>query len=250
MSSVIYAVVFKGDLVDGFQPVSVKAHMAKLMKADAKKIAVLFSGKQIVLKKTADKAQALKYGSALKKVGADVKIKILKDQPAPALKPVPKRPARSRPEPAAAPAAGAGDFSLALNEGNIFDEAPETPPLDIDLSAMSMAEAGADLVEEHAEEVTVDLDLSEYRVAEADEGPLAEPAPEAPKVDAPDFGLDEPGAVLETLKEEVEEVNPDTSGISMAPAGSDLIDEDEKEKGPEPVVPDTSQIKLVVTFDV
>ena len=80
MSTEIYAIVFKGDIVDGHDPETVKAQVSKLLKADAKKTAALFSGKQIVLKKTADKALAIKYGTALKKVGADVKVKIIKSK--------------------------------------------------------------------------------------------------------------------------------------------------------------------------
>ena len=84
MSSVTYAIVFSGQIVDGFQPISVKAHMAKLLKLDAEKMAILFSGKQVVIKRTPDKEQAVKYGTALKKIGADIKVKVIKsDAPAP-----------------------------------------------------------------------------------------------------------------------------------------------------------------------
>ncbi|MDZ7683705.1 MAG: hypothetical protein U5O39_00330 [Gammaproteobacteria bacterium] len=38
-------------------------------------------------------------------------------------------------------------------------------------------------------------------------------------MEAPDFGLDEPGAVLETLPDEREEVHPDISSLSLAATG-------------------------------
>ena len=41
----MYVVVFNGEVLEGFQPVSVKAHMAKMLKADATKMTALFSGK-------------------------------------------------------------------------------------------------------------------------------------------------------------------------------------------------------------
>jgi hypothetical protein len=78
MTSVTYAIVFSGDIVEGFQLITVKAHMAKLLNADAVKMQTLFSGKPVVMKRTADKAEAAKYGSALKKIGADVKVRIIK----------------------------------------------------------------------------------------------------------------------------------------------------------------------------
>ena len=69
-------------------------------------------------------------------------------------------------------------------------------------------------------------------------------------VEVPDFGLDEPGAILETIQEEKKLLNPNTMGMTLAMTGSDLIDEDEKDQGPPPVAPDTSKINLVPVFDV
>ena len=65
MSGETYAIVFKGEIVEGFVPETVKAQLAKLLKADVKKAAALFSGKQIVLKKTTDRAEAAKYLESL-----------------------------------------------------------------------------------------------------------------------------------------------------------------------------------------
>ncbi|MGB0693941.1 MAG: hypothetical protein ACPGPD_14565, partial [Pseudomonadales bacterium] len=78
MSTETYAIVFKGEIVEGFEAAAVQAQLAKLLKLDPAKAKALFSGKPIVLKKTADKAEAAKYGKALKKVGADVKLRIVK----------------------------------------------------------------------------------------------------------------------------------------------------------------------------
>ena len=86
MSGETYAIVFNGGIVEGFAADTVKAQLAKLLKTDAKKTAALFSGKQIILKKTTDRAEAAKYGKALKKVGADVKIRIIKAAPRPLLR--------------------------------------------------------------------------------------------------------------------------------------------------------------------
>ncbi|MFT7687490.1 MAG: hypothetical protein ACI9FB_002845 [Candidatus Azotimanducaceae bacterium] len=273
MTAVTYAIVFTGEIVEGFQIISVKAHVAKLLKADATKIGLLFSGKPIVIKKTQDKAEALKYGSALKKVGANVRVKVLKDKApiaaspsaapkaapraapaanqvaataanqvaapkatAPSAKPTPK------PKPAAAPVT---NFSLAPNEGPLFDPTPEVAPLDIDLSNLSLGENDGTLLTQPKAVKHAEIDLSEYSVAQNDGSPLVKAAPAIEKVEAPDFGLDEPGAMLETLHEEVELLNPDTSGMSLAFPGSDLLNPEEKDQGPAPEAPDTSSIKLV-----
>lgn len=247
MSGVIYAIVFSGGIVDGFQPISVKAHLAKMLKADPEKMKVLFSGKQVVLKRTPDKEQAIKYGTALKKVGADVKIKAVKapDKPTEQPKAVPAATA------AAPVAVDTSSLSLAPNEGNIVEPSAPPPTPNLDLSEYALADNDDSPLAPPKPVQAVEIDLSEYSVRDNDGSPLVEAkADDAPKVDAPDFGLDEPGAVLETLKEEVELLNPDTSGMSLAAAGTDLIDEFEKPEAPPPKTPDTSSIHLVPNFDV
>ncbi|MBO6556877.1 MAG: hypothetical protein JJ921_10355 [Pseudomonadales bacterium] len=279
MSGETYAIVFKGEVVDGFDAAAVRAQLSKLLKADTKKTAALFSGKQIVLKKTADKAEAAKYGRALKKVGADVKIKVIKAeapvQPAPpkfeqAEAPVfqkadppqfqkaddaPPSPFQAAdPEPVAEntdPNVPVPDFTLAPNEGDLFEPQPEQAAVEVDISDLELAENDDTPLAEPAEEIIVELDLSEFSVKDNDGTPLVEASnEEVPEVEAPDFGLDEPGAVLETLQEEKELLNPNTLGMTLAATGSDLIEEDEKAPTPPPVAPDTSKINLVPNFDI
>ncbi|MCS5583695.1 MAG: hypothetical protein NZ777_09295 [Pseudomonadales bacterium] len=259
MSGETYAIVFKGEIVEGFAADTVKAQLAKLLKTDAKKTAALFSGKQIVLKKTTDRAEAAKYGKALKKVGADVKIRIIKAGTAATAAPV--KPAAAPVKPAAAPAAetppepeapvmDTSGISLAPNEGDLFDPVPRAVIPEIDLSSFSVAENdGSPLVEPSAE-VVVELDLSEFSVKDNDGTALVEHEDEAiPPIEVPDFGLDEPGAVLETLQEEKELLNPSTIGMTLAMAGAELL-EDEPPPPPPPGAPDTSKINLVPNFDV
>jgi hypothetical protein len=258
MAETTYAIVFSGEIVEGFQPISVKAHLARMLKASPEKMKVLFSGKPIVLKRTANKAEAAKYGGALKKVGANVKVKIIKgDAAAPQAEPAaPSAPAAPTPAPettTAAPSLDTSNLSLAPNTGNIVDPSPEVAAPALGLSGISLAENdGTPLVEPSAK-VVADIDVSAFSVAENDGAPLVEPSEPVPKVDAPDFGLDAPGAVLETLKEEVEELNPDTSGMSLAFPGSDLLEPEERDQGPPPVAPDTSKLSVVqerASFDM
>ena len=268
MAETTYAIVFNGEIVDGFQAISVKAHLTKMLKAPPEKMKVLFSGKPIVLKRTTDKAEAAKYGSALKKVGANVKVKIIKanaNQPAPAVAATPATPAApstpSTPSTSATLSAleqrqsppDTSNLSLAPNVGNIVDPRPEAPAPDIDLSSISLAENDGSLLVEPTPEVEVNIDVSSISIAENDGSPLVEPSVPTPKVDAPDFGLDAPGAMLETLNEEVEALNPDTSSMSLAFPGSELLNPEEKDQGPPPKAPDTSKLSVVAeraSFDV
>ncbi|MBQ75755.1 MAG: hypothetical protein CMQ20_12145 [Gammaproteobacteria bacterium] len=250
MSSVIYAIVFKGELVEGFKPISVKAHMAKLLKADGDKMKALFSGKQIVIKRTADKKEAAKYGSALKKIGADVKVRVIKSDA-----PLPEKKVQQA-EPKATPATESpavvdiSAISLAPNEGNLIEPSAPPPPPDVDISGITVADNDGTPLVEQSEEEHADLDLSEYSVQENDGSPLVEASDdEVPEIEVPDFGLDEPGAVLETLQEEKELLNPNTSGMTLAMAGSDMLEPEERDQGTEPEEPDTSGINLVPNFD-
>ncbi len=240
MSSVIYAIVFKGEIIDGFQPISVKAHMAKLLKADIDKMQTLFSGKQIVIKRTADKAEALKYANALKKIGADIKVRAIKTE------------APAADAEATAPTTGAdtSGLSLAPNEGFIVEPKPPPPPLELDLSGLSLAENDGTLLAEPKQEDHIELDLSEYSIKENDGSPLVTASTEAPPIiDAPDFGLDEVGATLETIPDEREKLNPNTMGMTLAMAGSELLEPEEKKLAPPPKAPDTSSLSLVANFD-
>lgn len=250
MSDVIYAIVFKGEVLDGFQKISVKAHMAKTLKASPEKMKALFSGKPVVIKRTPDKQLAIKYGTALKKLGADVKLKSLHGDAAAAKpKPATEAPAKSAAEATPTAAPDTSDISLAPNEGNLVEAKPAPPPPDLDLSGMSILENDGSPLVEHKEFVRAEIDLSEFSVAENDGSPLVESQKkDVPEVDVPDFGLDEPGAVLETIKEEKEIVSPNTMGMTIAAAGTDLLEEEEKKK-PVAKAPDTSSINLVPNFD-
>ena len=247
MANVIYAIVFKGEIVEGFKPISVKAHMAKLLKADIEKMKVLFSGKQIVIKRTADKQEAMKYGNALKKIGADVKVKIIKteDTVAQPATPGPTDTPSANPVPAVV----TSGLSLAPNEGNIVEPSAPAPAPDLDLSGISVAEMDETFLVEPTEQALLDLDLSEYSVRDNDGTPLVEASDDdVPVVEAPDFGLDEPGALLETLKEEKELLNPNTVGMTLAMTGSDLLEAEEKDQAQPAKAPDTSAIHLETNF--
>ena len=284
--SVTYAIVFKGQVIDGFQIISVKDRLAKMLKADAKKISTLFSGKVIVIKRTTNKQEAIKYGSALRKVGADVQIKVVRNEAVTA-KPEHHSNTRKKTDIAAientAPAsrqtqtinvsepdsanhssdlvsaqaatnrsivtlsisARAPDFTLAENKGDLFEPAAEETPIVVNVDNIDLADNDGSPMTQPEVKPRLDLDLSAISVAENDGSPIVEPMKMAEKIEAPDFDLDAPGAVLGTIQEHVTHMAPDVSNISLAFAGSNLLSPDEIDEGPAPVVPDVSNIKLV-----
>ena len=232
MSEVTYAVVFSGGVLEGFGLISVKAHMAKMLKVDATKMASLFSGKPMVIKRTQNKAEALRIGGALKKVGADISVKVIKAPQAPTAAP-------SRPNPS---------FDLAPNVGNLFEAPPAPAAVNVDISGLSLADNDTSPLQVPRVVPKLDVDISALQVSANDGSPLAAPAPAVPKVNAPDFSLDAPGAVLETITDNRVPVKPDISGISLAFLGGDLLNPDERDTTPPPPRPDISKLSLKSSF--
>jgi LysM repeat protein len=261
MSEVTYAVVFSGGILEGFALISVKAHMAKMLKVDATKMASLFSGKPVVIKRTGDKAEALRIGGALKKAGADISVKVIK---APVTTPAASTSTSTTASTTAstkaqdtsqqAPVTGTPkarpnpSFDLAPNVGNLFEAPPAPAPVNVDISALALADNDNSPLQVPKVVPKLEVDLSALHVSENDGSPLAAPAPLVEKVQAPDFTLDAPGAVLETIKDDRVPVNPDVSGISLAFPGGDLLNPEERDNTPTPTRPDVSKITLKSSF--
>ncbi|MBV1877544.1 MAG: hypothetical protein KUG79_07875 [Pseudomonadales bacterium] len=249
MTDITYAIVFAGEIIDGAQVISVKAHLAKMLKADPAKMKILFSGKPVVLKRTQDKAQAIKYGNALKKAGAKIRIKVLKNKTISPNNLTKIKPIKTSPPLADTPQTTT-EITLRPNQGNLFEPRPDTPSPTLDLSEYSVKENdGTNLVTARVFE-RADMDLSHLSADINDGSPLIEPSPAIEKLASPDFGLDSPGAILPTLKPEVTLLNPDTSNISLANSGVDLLPEDEKPPTAKPLVPDISQLSLRANAEI
>ena len=249
MDAITYAVIFSGGIVEGFALVSVKAHIAKMLKVDATKMASLFSGKQVVIKRTSDKQEALRYGHALRKIGADGSIKVLKTVTAPA-EPVASDPAPAgKPQQQASPTNLFADFSLAPNEGNLFDPAPAREPVQVDISKIALAEHDHSPLAPPRKQTPVTVDIRGLSVLENDGSPLIPATAAVEKLPAPNFVIDELGTILDTSQDDRPQISPDTSGLSLAFPGSDLLDPAERKADLAKLKPDISRLKLEAQFD-
>ena len=197
-----FEVVFSGEVLDGFDPAETRAKIGKLFNADETKIARLFSGNSIVIKKDLDEATAYKYVGAFKNAGAKA---IARDTAAAApvveevtAAPPPSEPAPAKPTPAPATA------PTQSSSGSIFEHS---------------GEASAHLTEAPQTQVKLDSnpDLSGISLREPT-GNLVDPSGETPEplIDTSGFSLAETGSDLADKKEEPEEYNPDLSGITLA----------------------------------
>ena len=160
---------------------------------DDAKIAKMFSGKRVVIKRNLDKAAAAKYGSAFKQAGAVCELKQISGSAAaaPAKKAMPS-PAANKP---AAPVATLQvDFTTTQN----FEEPappPNTDPLGIsgdqieDLPA-TVAPIGSAIQDEIKEVPEPDIDIAGIDVAPA-------------------------GSTIDIAKKEADPPPPDTTGLAI-----------------------------------
>lgn len=217
MSEPRYDIYFRGDLLDGFFADFVKADMAQLFKTDPARLEAFFSGTPQPVKLKVDKPTAAKYKAALEKIGAKPIIVPMGKAPPAVTTPAP------RPETGqsgqngqtASTQAGEGDWTI-LPTGSDIGEHRDVQPASIDTSGLSIAQAGATLVENPERPAPVQVDIS-------------------------GLSLDEPGATLVEHPARPAPVEVNISGLSLGEPGVTLVD-DEKAAPPPP--PDISHLRL------
>ncbi|WP_217474705.1 hypothetical protein [Stutzerimonas stutzeri] len=162
-----YEISFSGELAPGATLEQVEANLARLFQADAQRIAVLFSGRRIVIKQDLDHASVEKYRQAMARAGAvaevrpmPVEVEEIELAPPPAQEPA----AESAASPAGAPLkplrvaprdeymaafvdVEAPDFGIAPVGADLQDAHPEPEALPVDLSQFSLAPVGSDMSE-------------------------------------------------------------------------------------------------------
>jgi len=160
MSEELYEVAFSGVILEGADIEQVKAKVAAMFKADATKLAHLFSGKRVVIKKNIDQATANKYKTALMNAGADCELKSLSDA-APSVS-VDKPQERAVVESAKASAKIVGaDVTAAPNTDPLGISASDISDLNVDIAPL-----GSDMQDEIKEVAAPDLDVSSLDMAE------------------------------------------------------------------------------------
>ncbi len=241
MSIPTFVVVFSGNVLDGFDVTQVKARMASLIRADEEKIATLFSGKTIVMKRSTNKDEAYKVMSALKAVGADARIRLIKEEPED-IKPISEAPSDQTD-------ASDPQLSLAANVGFLVAPSDQVPAPALDLSGLAIAAIGDDLSTQPSNSDAVNIDTSALSVKENDGSPLIEPSAKPPPLVSPDFILDEPGALLDSSTRESAAVSPDTSSLSLREMQGNLVEDNENPKPQTRVTPNTSHLRTVEITD-
>jgi len=190
MSDQLFEVAFSGQVSAGASLGEVKARVAKMFNADDAKLAQLFSGKRIVIKKNIDRATASKYQTALNRAGAECEVAAMAGG-APAQSAATR--AVDQPAAAAKPAA-----AVQVETGD-YGEVPPPPQLDpLGISAdeiedlqATIAPVGSELKDDYRE-----VEAPEFDLAGLDVAPV--------------------GSDLDTAPKKPDPPPPDTSGITLA----------------------------------
>ena len=257
MSTPDFLVVFSGATLDGFEPLTVQTQVEAALHLTEDQSGTLFSGKPVVIKRTQDKTEALTLAQQLKKLGADVSVRVAPkadaaqqsvQPPEPPVgdttlaSPAPNTTARKPIQAESSP--DNNGLSLAENDGYIVPPAAPIPPLNLDLSGLSALAEFDQPLEAPKDDSIPELDLSSMSVKDNDGSPLVEPAPDiAPSVTPPNFDLDAPGALLETIGLPEPVAMPDLSALSVRASEGDLLESHERQDAA-PVIVDTSRLTV------
>ncbi|VXC89544.1 conserved hypothetical protein [Pseudomonas sp. 8Z] len=172
-----YEIAFSGQLIPGAQSDAVKANLAKLFQADAQRIALLFSGRRIVIKSNLDAAGAEKYRATLQRAGALVEV-VDMDMPVEEVELAPPPTETPSAPVAAAQAVRPGRLQVAPRDEYMAAFS------NVDAPDFGVAPVGSDLQDAKAEPVAPAVDLSQFSLAPVGSD-MGQARPDAP-APAPD----------------------------------------------------------------
>ncbi|HEY0285650.1 MAG TPA: hypothetical protein VGC62_01330 [Pseudomonas sp.] len=189
----LYEIVFSGQLVCGAQLERVQANLAKLFQADAQRIALLFSGRRLVLKNNLDPASAEKYRSTLERAGALVEVVAMRVEVQAEVEVEEVELAPPPDEPSWARSAGHPRVENVARQTQV-------KPRDVYMAAF------------------VDVQAPDFSIAELDSDVQdAKPAPLAPRLDLSGLSLAPVGSDIDSLKRPAAAPAPDTSHLKLSP---------------------------------
>ncbi|WP_170801315.1 hypothetical protein [Stutzerimonas stutzeri] len=186
----LYEIAFSGQLLPGAKLEQVEANLTRLFQADAQRIALLFSGRRIVIKQNLDFAAVEKYRQAMERAGAQVEVKPM---------PVDVEEIELAPPPPATPVATPASTAPATARPGETPGSLKVTPRDEYMAAFSDVEAPDFGI------APVGVDLQDAR-----------PEPEAPRVDLSQFSLAPVGSDMGEMPRAVDGPKPDISHLKLA----------------------------------
>lgn len=190
MSDQLFEVAFSGEISEGASADDVKARLGKMFNADEAKLALLFSGRRVVIKKNIDRATADKYKTALNRAGAECEVASMGGEA------IPAKPAAAVPAAGTAASAATPTAQYKSSYDGEVEPPPQVDPLgingdDIEDLAVTIAPVGSELQDDYEEPEEPDIDVAGLEVAPV-------------------------GSELGTAPKKPDPPPPDTTGITMA----------------------------------
>ena len=212
-----FNVLFAGQLLDGHEFQAVREKLATLFNADAATLDKLFSGKPQIIKRDCDEATAAKYQAAMARAGAAAIL-----QPAETVREL------TAAEKIAALAATPDNAPASESTGSAVNSAPaaasSAPAEPADGIVLAPPETAVLQEHERAVPQAVDIDTSALSIDEQAER-LSEAPPQPPSApDTSHLAMGEVGDDIPNLPSDTTPLNPDIDGISLTEAGTDFSD--------------------------
>lgn len=193
MSDELYEIAFSGQIEQGADLETVKMHIGRMFKADEQRLAQMFSGRRVLIKRQTDAATMAKYRGAFEKAGAICEVRALSGDTAPAVAATPSANNQAGTNPAEA---SGEPYQSRYPESDLVPQALLSDPLGIqgakieDLQA-DIAPVGSQMQHQINEAPEAEFDLNGLDVAPV-------------------------GSTLASGAEETPPAPPDTSGLSLA----------------------------------
>ena len=154
MGDKAYLVAVTGQLVEGVDPATAQANLARLFRIPEARAAAMLSGKPVVIKKGVDEPTARRYQASLREAGVLARLMACapesNGEPAVDRESAPEPQASNRdpgqPGPSSSAQAPASEPDLTLAPlGTDLSDREAPPPLEVDLSELTLAEPGVTL---------------------------------------------------------------------------------------------------------
>jgi hypothetical protein len=252
MDQPLYDIYFTGELVEGIDANTAKTNLANLFKTSPESVAKLFNGKPQALKRGVDKTEALKYKTALHKAGLLVAFKA--HQTTSTSESVENHSSTQHQDSYSETSASVAtanhrnetaDWSIAAVGSNLLNdnERASVKAIAIDTSNIKLVSVFSN-PEPEPKAVPPAPNTSHLTLAAAGENLLVDKPPvPAPTLNLDNLSLAPPGTELEQLHNDIAPLNPDISALSLAAAGTDILEGQVKKTPPPP--PNTEHLSVV-----
>jgi hypothetical protein len=218
-----YNVYFAGQVMEGHDPIDVRAKLAKVFNADQPTLDKLFSGKAQLIKRNCDKATALKFEGAMQRAGAAPMIKRIEPEAASSGSGPSHTPSAAERIAALAAAPVAERFGTPEPARPPERVQPEEAPAE---EGINLAPVGTEVLRQHerAAPVIREVDTSHLEVDDSGQRLSREPSPSPAMPDTSHLNMGEVGDTIPNLPSNRAPIAPNTDKLDLSPDGWDLSD--------------------------